>query len=206
MASVSTEAAAPVRSPRDSRRLERKGRLVTAALRLFASQGFNETSVDDIVAAARTSKSAFYEFWSSKEDCVRDQLSEQGGGLIDRVFAEAAEGADHRDRMRRGIARFVEECAAQRELARVLLVEAVGVSPAVEAARHAIQDHFAHIIEAEVRSNAADDPFYADIEPEVFGRAVVGAVYEATAHFLREPTVEAEQLVRGLSAIFAPAQ
>ncbi len=202
---MSTEAAAPAtRTPRESRRIERKDRLVAAALRLFAEEGFNETSVDEIVAAARTSKSAFYEFWSSKEDCVRDQLSEQGGDLIDRVFAAAAEGADHRDRMRRGIACFVHECVAQRELARVLLVEAVGVSPAVEAARHAIEDHFAHIIEAEVRSNAADDAFYADIEPTVFGRAVVGAVYEATAHFLREPTVETEQLVRGLSTIFAP--
>lgn len=201
---MTTMEVAVTRTPRESRRAERKARLVSAALRLFASQGFNETSVDDIVAAARTSKSAFYEFWSSKEDCVRDQLAEQGGALIDQVFATAAEGSDHRDRMRRGIATFVSECAAQRELARVLLVEAVGISPAVEAARHIIQDHFAHIIEAEVRQNAADDSFYADIEAAVFGRAVVGAVYEAMAHFLRAPEIETAPLIRGLNAIFAP--
>ena len=202
MAIVDVDRAA--RSPRESRRYERKARLVNAALRLFSTEGFNETSVDDIVAAARTSKSAFYEFWSSKEDCVRDQLSEQGGSLIDRVFTVAAEGVDHRDRMRRGLAYFISECATQRELARVLLVEAVGVSPAVEAARHAVQDHFAHIIEAEVRRNASGDNFYAEIDPAVFGRAVVGAVYEATAHFLREPDIDTDQLIRGLCAIFAP--
>jgi AcrR family transcriptional regulator len=192
------------RTPREARRQERKARLVAAALRLFSTEGFNETSVDDIVAAARTSKSAFYEFWGSKEDCVRDQLSEQGGALIDRVFTAAAAGADHRDRLRRGIAYFVTECDRHRDLARVLLVESVGVSPAVEAARHAVQDHFAHIVEAEVRRNAAADAFYREIDPAVFGRAVVGAVYEATAYFLREPDVATEQLVRGLCAIFAP--
>ena len=195
---------APPKTARESRREQRKTRLVDAALHLFATQGFNETSVDDIVAAARTSKSAFYEFWSSKEDCVRDQISEKGGMLLDVVFTEAAEGVDHRDRMRRGITRFVRECVNYRELARVLLVEAVGVSPAVEAARHAVQDHFAHLIEAEVRNNAADDRFYENIDPSVFGRAVVGAVYEATAHFLRDPEIDTDRLVRGLSAIFAP--
>ena len=195
---------APPKTPRESRREQRKTRLVDAALHLFATQGFNETSVDDVVAMARTSKSAFYEFWGSKEDCVRDQITEKGGLLLDVVFTEAAEGVDHRDRMRRGITRFVRECVNYRELARVLLVEAVGVSPAVEAARHAVQDHFAHLIEAEVRHNAADDPFYENIDPSVFGRAVVGAVYEATAHFLRDPEVDTERLVRGLSAIFAP--
>ena len=192
-------------TPRETRREARKARLVEAALHLFATQGFNETSVDDVVAMARTSKSAFYEFWGSKEDCVRDQISAQGSALLEVVFTEAAEGADHRDRMRRGIASFVRECLARRQLARVLLVEAVGVAPAVEAARHAMEDHFAHLIEAEVRRNAGDDPFYEQIDAAVFGRAVVGATYEATAYFLREPEVDAEGLIRGLCAIFAPA-
>ena len=40
--------------------------------------------------------------------------------------------------------------------------------------------------------------------PEVFGRAVVGAVYEATSHFLVDPDVDLEALIRGLCAIFAP--
>jgi len=63
---------------------------------------------------------------------------------------------------------------------------------------------FAHIVEAEVRAHGAADPFYRDIDPEVFGRAVVGAVYEATSHFLVDPDVDLEALIRGLCAIFAP--
>jgi len=189
---------------REERREARKQRLAEAAMRLFAADGFNETSVDDIVAGARTSKSAFYEFWTSKEDCVRDLLEEQGGALIAEVFEVSAAGADHRERMRRGIAHFVRYCAARAQLARVLLVEAVGVNPAVEEARHRVLGRFAHIVEAEVRAHGAGDPFYREIDPEVFGRAVVGAVYETTSHFLVDPEIDLEALIRGLCAIFAP--
>lgn len=195
---------ATVVGSREERREARKRRLVEAALRLFASDGFNVTSVDDIVAGARTSKSAFYEFWTSKEDCVRDLLEDHGGALIADVFAFSAAGADHRDRLRRGIARFVRYCSDQTQLARLLLVESVGVNSEVEDARHRVLGRFAHIVEAEVRAHGAGDPFYRDIDPEVFGRAVVGAVYEATSHFLVDPETDVEALIRGLCAIFAP--
>jgi AcrR family transcriptional regulator len=189
---------------REERREGRKQRLAGAAMRLFAADGFNETSVDDIVAGARTSKSAFYEFWTSKEDCLRDLLEGQGGALIAEVFDFSAAGLDHRDRLRRGIAHFVRYCAARAQLARVLLVESVGVNIEVEEARHRVLGRFAHIVEAEVRAHGAGDPFYREIDPEVFGRAVVGAVYEATSHFLVDPEVDLEALIRGLCAIFAP--
>ena len=195
---------ATVAGTRELRREARKRRLVETALRLFAVDGFNETSVDDIVAGARTSKSAFYEFWTSKEDSVRDLLEEHGGALIADVFTSSAEGVDHRDRLRRGIARFVRYCAGEAQLARLLLVESVGVNPQVEDARHRVLGRFAHIVEAEVRAHGAGDPFYREIDPEVFGRAVVGAVYEATAHFLVDPDTDVEALIRGLCAIFAP--
>lgn len=156
------------------------------------------------MARAKTSKSAFYEFWSSKEDCVRALLDEMGTLVVEAVFVEAAHGADHRDRIRRGIAEFVNECWDHQALARVLLVESVGVSPAVEEARRRFQARFAHLVEAEVRSNAGDDSFYESIDPDVFGRAVVGAVHEAVAHFLTVSGADRASVIRGLTTIFSP--
>ncbi len=175
-----------------------------AAVTLFAERGFNGTSVDDIVATARTSKSAFYEFWGSKEDCVRQLLEELGGAVVESVFAAASAGHDHRDRLRRGIAEFVNRCFEQRRLARVLLVESVGVNAAVEEVRRRLQDRFAHLVEAEVRSNAAGDLLYERVDPQVFGRAVVGAVHETTSHFLTLDDTDVEAVIRGLCSVFAP--
>ena len=196
--------AVPV-ATRQERKEARRRRLLAAALLILAERGYNDTSVDQVVAQARTSKTTFYEFFDSKEDCVRDLLAREGGSLIHTVTSAAAQGAGHRDRMRRGITAFVRACAAQRELAKVLLVESVGISERIEAVRHELQGRFAQVVEEEVRRAAADqDPFYAAVDPVVFGRAVVGAVNEATGHFLDRPGADPEGLADGLCRIFAP--
>jgi len=188
---------------RQERKEARRRRLLGAALQTLAERGYNDTSVDQIVAQARTSKSTFYEFFESKEDCVRDILAHEGGSLIETVLAAAARGGDHRDRMRHGIRAFIAACDRERDLAQVLLVESVGVSGRIEEVRADLQGRFAAMVEAEVR-NAEHDPFYAAIDPVVFGRAVVGAVNEATGHFLARPESDPSALADGLCRIFAP--
>lgn len=187
------------------RSVERRRRVLAAALEILAERGYNETSVDHIVARAKTSKSTFYDFFESKEYCLRDLLEREGGSLIHRVTSAAAQGADHRDRMRRGIHAFVNLCHDQRSLARVLLVESVGISASIEAVRHELQGRFAAVVEGEARLAALDDDaFYAAIDPVVFGRAVVGAVNEATSHFLNRTGGDPARLAEGLCRIFAP--
>src|SRR5215467_9157837 len=90
-----TNAAAAV-----DRREARRHRLLDAALQLFAELGFHDTSVDEVVAQARTSKSAFYEHFESKEDCFRVLLQQEGGALTAAGRAAASVGADHRERTR----------------------------------------------------------------------------------------------------------
>ncbi|MDQ6692554.1 MAG: TetR/AcrR family transcriptional regulator [Candidatus Dormibacteraeota bacterium] len=206
METVSREAGGETRQQRSSARSqERRRRLLAAALEILAERGYNETSVDQVVAQARTSKTAFYEFFDSKEDCVRDLLETEGGALIHRVTSAAAQGVGHRDRMRRGIRAFVTACGEQRALARVLLVESVGISQRIESVRQELQGRFAAVVEDEVRRAGADhDPFYAAMDPVVFGRAVVGAVNDATAHLLKGSGENRDALADGLCRIFAP--
>jgi AcrR family transcriptional regulator len=194
---VATNAAAAV-----DRREARRQRLLDAALRLFAELGFHDTSVDEVVAQARTSKSAFYEHFESKEDCFRVLLEHEGGALVDAVHVAAREGADHRERLRLGIAAFVHTCASRSRVAQLLLVESVGLSPVIEDLRHRLHAEFAGITESEVRyAQEQGDPALAGIDPAIYGRAVVGAVNEATSWFLEagapsDPQDLADQLCR----------
>jgi AcrR family transcriptional regulator len=182
------------------RREARRQRLLAAALQLFAELGFHDTSVDEVVAQARTSKSAFYEHFESKEDCFRVLLEQEGGALIATVKAAARDGEDHRERMRLGIAAFVNTCARHSRVARLLLVESVGLSPSIEEVRHRLHAEFAGITESEVRyAQEHGDQALAGIDPAVYSRAVVGAVNEATSWFLEsgaagDPQSVADQL------------
>lgn len=195
---------AVARLGRDARLERRRQRLAEAALYLFATRGYNVTSVDEIVARAKVSKSAFYEFFTSKEHCFQELLTQEGGALIREVLAEAATGRNHRERLRAGISRFVHSCFERSSVARLLIVESVGLSAAVDQVRHELQGRFADAVAEEVRHALLHDAFYAGRDPQVFGRAVVGAVNDSVAYFLTHPGADPEALAQSLWGIFAP--
>jgi AcrR family transcriptional regulator len=197
-------AASSLQQRRDARLERRRQRIANSALALFATRGYNATSVEEVVAAARVSKSGFYEFFTSKEDCFRELLEQEGGTLIHDVLAAAATGHDHHERLRRGITTFVRSCFERSSVARLLIVESVGLSESVDKVRHELQSRFADAVAEEVRHAVEHDPFYADKDPQVFGRAVVGAVSDAVGYFLTHPGVDSESLAESLCRIFAP--
>lgn len=205
MATAVAQAASPGAELRRQARIDqRRQRLLRSGLELFAELGYEETSVGAIVGRARMSKSAFYEHFTSKEHCFREVLEAEGGALIRDVLADAARGHDHHERLRLGITRFVRTCFERSPTARVLIVESVGLSAAVDKVRHEVQGRLADAVAEEVRHARAHDPFYADKDPKVFGRAVVGAVNDAVSHFLIHPGEDADSLAEGLCRIFAP--
>ena len=189
---------------REARVDQRRRRVADAALYLFATLGYNVTSVDEIVARSKTSKSAFYEFFKSKEDCFRELLAQEGGAIIQEVLAAAASGHNHHERLRLGITRFVRSCFERSSVARLLIVESVGLSTGVDQVRQELESRFADAVAEEVRHAMLHDPFYADKDPQVFGRAVVGAVSDAVGYFLTHPGVDADSLAASLCRIFAP--
>jgi AcrR family transcriptional regulator len=189
---------------RDARAERRRRRIAEAALALFAGRGYNATSVEDVVARAKVSKSSFYEFFASKEDCFRVLLEQEGGALIHDVLADAAAGHNHHERLRRGITRFVLSCFERSAVARLLIVESVGLSEGVDRVRQELQGRFADAVAEEVRHAMLHDPFYADKDPRVFGRAVVGAVSDTVGYFLIHPGVDAQPIAESLCRIFAP--
>src|SRR5260370_38911805 len=85
-----------------------------------------------------------------------------------------------------------------------MLVESVGLNASVEEVRHQLEGRFAHMVAEEVRSALLDDEFYANQDPVVFGRSVVGAVNDAGSYFLTHPGADAESLAGSLCRVFAP--
>ena len=51
-----------------------RGKIVSAAWKLFYEQGYDDTTVDEIIAASKTSKGSFYHYFSGK-DALLSSLS-----------------------------------------------------------------------------------------------------------------------------------
>ena len=66
-----------------------KGKIVSAAWKLFYEQGYDRTTVDDIVEASGTSKGSFYHYFESKES-----LPASLSYLFDEKYEELMETMD----------------------------------------------------------------------------------------------------------------
>ncbi len=66
-----------------------KGKIITAAWRLFYELGYDETTVDEIIEESGTSKGSFYHYFDGK-DALLSSLSE----LFDAKYSELAESMD----------------------------------------------------------------------------------------------------------------
>jgi len=69
-----------------------KGKIVTAAWKLFYEQGYDETTIEDIVEESETSKGSFYHYFEGKDDLL-GTLSY----LFDEKYQELAENINFED-------------------------------------------------------------------------------------------------------------
>ena len=81
---------APVANLAERKRLLVRSELAEAAVKLLADQGFEETTVDQIVAAVGMSRRTFSRYFDSKEDVIVHMLAEAGVRLCAELNARPA--------------------------------------------------------------------------------------------------------------------
>jgi AcrR family transcriptional regulator len=67
--------------------------IASSAFELFAARGYDETTLDEVAAAAGVSRRTLFNYFRSKEELALSGLSEQGEHIAAR-FAERPEGED----------------------------------------------------------------------------------------------------------------
>lgn len=124
-----------------------RDRLLQAAREVFAAKGYHGAVVDDIVAASETSKGAFYHYFPSKQGIFLT-LMDALGELVEAGVETAIAGEKTALRKVDEALRVVLEIAeAHRDLVKILLVEAVGLGPALERKRLDIHRRFTRVIQ-----------------------------------------------------------
>lgn len=108
-------------------------RVLTAATEVFVRRGYQSTTVDQIVSAARIGVGSFYGLFEGKEDCFLC--------LYDLIVAEAEEAVGvavtgegrWEDRVFEVLSALLELAAAEPARARVAIVEAPTAGPVAQA-------------------------------------------------------------------------
>ncbi|NKY48604.1 TetR/AcrR family transcriptional regulator [Nocardia vermiculata] len=133
----------------DERRAVRRAGILKTALEVFGTVGYAGSSVKQLCRAARLTERYFYESFTDRESCLATLYSELVDGMRAATVAAVGDvGDDVDDQARAGLEAFVGYLTDDPRRARVVLIEVVGVSPAMEASRHEVLRAFADIVAA----------------------------------------------------------
>jgi AcrR family transcriptional regulator len=120
------------------RRSEQRERILLAASEVFARRGYAGAAVEEIVARARVSRTTFYVFFENKEDCLlavhRLGLERIGAAVAQAAARSAEQGLAPAAMIRAEVRSTLAAFAADPKLARIVLIEIVGATPAAERA------------------------------------------------------------------------
>jgi AcrR family transcriptional regulator len=129
------------------RRNERRERLLDAGLELFGTQGYAQTTIEQLCAAARLNPRYFYEEFATREallGAVYDRHVTAVAGDV--VAAIEAAPPEPLARLRAGLEAFLEGTLADERAARINYFEVVGVSPELERLRRDALGAYADLI------------------------------------------------------------
>jgi AcrR family transcriptional regulator len=170
----------------------RRARLIEAALDLFGTQGYAETAIGPLCAAANVSTRSFYEHFASREAlliALHDEINAEALAAVGQAIADV-DPLDLPARARAGVAAYLRTMTADRRRARIALIESVGVSRTAERHRQEAIGRFAAVIELEADRLAA-----AGIAPvrdhRLVAVAVVGAINGLVNTWTVDPDWEA---------------
>ncbi len=82
---------------RERKREQTKQGLINAAIELFIAKGYDETTIDDIAAAADVAKVTFYYYFKSKEEIVlaiKENGAEELLGRMEELFLEGVSASE----------------------------------------------------------------------------------------------------------------
>lgn len=182
---------------RNERDAARRQRLLAAALELYGTQGFRETSVQSLCKESGVSSRSFYELFAT-QDALLDQLYEDLTTEIVQALSELS--LDEKTSMFHAARQFVAAALGpvlgdERKL-RVLEIEAVGASPVIEQKRretmltlaNAVTEAFSLL----VQSYGAGRPFapqqlHRDSDPQLTSLLVVGGMTEILIQRVHAP-------------------
>ena len=169
-------------TPLDSTQ-ETRSRILEAAVKVFASKGYHDTKVDDIVSESKTSKGSFYFYFPSKQDIFL-ALSDTFANLLESRLTEAMEKETHGvQQMDAALNASLGLFSQYRGLAKIALVQAVGLGAVFEERRRAINNRLTLIIQSRLE-RAVENGSIPSLQPEIAARAWVGALNEVVINWI----------------------
>ncbi|MGE5553986.1 MAG: TetR/AcrR family transcriptional regulator [Betaproteobacteria bacterium] len=150
-----------------------KETIYRAAMKVFATRGYERATIDEIVARAGIAKGTVYYHFGSKKDLFLSLVEEGFAQLLQRVRSAVARPEDTRRRLERLIDAHVEFVRDETDFCRLLLSE--GPEFRWRKQLRKLHDEYVATLTDFIRQGQAEGTL-AEVDPELALHTIFGAV------------------------------
>ncbi len=171
-----------------------RDRILDAAINIFSTKGYYETKVDDIVEESETSKGSVYFHFPGKQQIFLALVDKFANLLQRRVIEAVAAEDDGVQKVNLALKVCLETFAQYQNLAKIFMVQAVGLGSVFEEKRLEIHTRFAAVIKTYLDEAVAA----GEIPPgdtEVIAFAWMGAITEVVIRWVHTGQPEPDRLL-----------
>ncbi|WP_223693610.1 TetR family transcriptional regulator [Leifsonia poae] len=180
---------------RDVTRLAVRNEVLRQAWELFATQGFESTTIEQVAEASGMSRRTFFRYFTGKDDLLLSRLVESGDRLVESLHRQPPERTAW-DALRAAFQVFVKLQETNQERSRrlqLMLRDEAGVQASIEDRRRRWVANLAPLIEKRLHSSTGSDA------PSLTAIAIVGAALTsmeaASLHWAENPGSDLSALV-----------
>lgn len=179
-----------------------KEKILKAAIKVFAERGYHSTRVDDIADESKTSKGSIYFYFKSKQDIFLGLIEIFIDLLEKRVIKTMSNKEDHGpEQLTHTLGEIVGVFKQYRSLAKIVLIQAVGLGEIFEDQRRLFIDKFCGIVQKRLDlaiQNGSIEP----IDTPLVARLWVGSMVEIVIHWIFTPEFNLEAHIPELNRYF----
>ena len=166
-------------------------RILGVARELFLTQGFSETTVDQIAERADVAPATFFNHFQSKS-ALLELMTGEVFEVLTAITAQAfGGGGSSSDKLRRFIASATEGIAANRGVARDVLLELMGRDASADGPHPYLENLTEPFVEL-IRAGQKTGEMRSDDEPEFLAQMAMGMLNSAITNWLTDPTYPVE--------------
>lgn len=171
-----------------------RGRILDAALSVFSRKGYHAASVDEIVSESHTSKGSIYFHFPNKQTLFLALVDKFADLVVRRVEDAISHETTGRQRVDAALRATLETFGKYRPLAKIMLVQAVGLGSVFEEKRLEVHHRFVSLIR-QYLDQAIDEGDLTPIDTEVAAMAWMGAINEVVIQWIYSGHPDPERIM-----------
>ena len=168
----------------NKRSSDKHRRIIEAAVKVFAKNGFYNSKVSEIARAANVADGTIYLYFQNKDDILIRLFEEEMAAILRKMTEELSKERNPAQKLQRFALVHLKLVEDNQELAEIIQVETRQSSKFMKEYKNPQFQQYLNLISSIIREGQAQGVFRDEVEPGVFKRAFFGALDEMSRYWV----------------------